>query len=157
MKDLEVVFTEAGIPFELYKHRAIFTNEDALVVKAEQGFTGTETKSLYLKDKKGNHYIYFTFTTKQSDFKKIGKVIGSRVSVVSADAMEELTGQKPGAVSPFGYEEDTPIIVDDELLAHDKLVFAPGRPDRTMVVRVEDFDKICDVLKIRTFHLPQED
>ncbi len=40
--------------------------------------------------------------------------------------MEEQTGQKQGAVSPFGYEEQIPIIIDEELLSKEKLVFAPG-------------------------------
>ncbi len=52
MIDLAKKFSHANIYFELYHHRAIYTNEDALVVKKEQGFTGTETKSLFLKDKK---------------------------------------------------------------------------------------------------------
>ena len=93
MISLKDKFLKENIPFELYDHRAIYTNEDALVVKKEQGFTGTETKSLFLKDKKDNYYIYLTFTTKKSDFKKVSKLIGKRVSVVSSEKMEELTGQ----------------------------------------------------------------
>ncbi|MBO0481326.1 YbaK/EbsC family protein [Candidatus Enterococcus courvalinii] len=157
MINLEEVFSQAGIDFELYDHRAIYTNEDALVVKAEQGFTGTETKSLYLKDKQKNNYIFLTFTTKKSDFKRLSKLIGKRVSVVSAEMMEEQTGQKPGAVSPFGYEAHVPVIIDEELLAHEKLVFAPGRPDQTMVVKVADLDKIIEVLNLETYLLPVEE
>lgn len=154
--DLEELFKTKKIPFEIYHHRAIYTNEDALVIKAEQGFKGTETKSLYLKDKKDRHYIYFTFTTKKSDFKRISKLIGTRVSVVSSEIMEKITGQKAGAVSPFGYLEDTPIIIDKELLRQEKLVFAPGRPDRTMVVCVSDLEQIFNVLKIKTYLLEEE-
>ncbi len=75
MISLKDKFLKENIPFELYDHRAIYTNEDALVVKKEQGFTGTETKSLFLKDKKDNYYIYLTFTTKKSDFKKVSKLM----------------------------------------------------------------------------------
>ena len=85
MIDLAKKFSHANIYFELYHHRAIYTNEDALVVKKEQGFTGTETKSLFLKDKKDNNYVYLTFTTKQTDFKALGKIIGKRLSIVSSD------------------------------------------------------------------------
>ncbi len=35
--------------------------------------------------------------------------------------MEEQTGQKQGAVSPFGYEEQIPIIIDEELLSKENL------------------------------------
>ncbi|MGM9903019.1 hypothetical protein A5844_001700 [Enterococcus sp. 10A9_DIV0425] len=156
MINLEETLKHANIDFELYHHRAIYTNEDALVVKAEHGFKGTETKSLYLKDKQGNHYIFLTFTTKRSDFKKLSKLVGKRLSVVTAEIMEETTGQKPGAVSPFGYETQVPVIIDEELLSHEKLVFAPGRPDQTMVVKVADLDKIIKELNLETYFLPIE-
>ena len=154
MINLEEKFKQNNIDFELYHHRAIYTNEDALVVKAEQGFYGTETKSLFIKDKQGNNYIFLTFTTKRSDFKHLSKLVGKRLSVVSSEVMEELTGQKSGAVSPFGYETVVPVIIDEELLSHEKLVFAPGRPDQTMVVKVADLDKIIEVLELETFVLP---
>ncbi|EMF0570368.1 hypothetical protein HQ677_09770 [Enterococcus faecium] len=31
-------------------------------------------------------------------------MVGKRLSIVSSERMEEQTGQKQGAVSPFGYE-----------------------------------------------------
>ncbi|MGC3794937.1 YbaK/EbsC family protein, partial [Enterococcus faecium] len=92
---------------------------------------GTETKSLFLKDKKDNNYVYLTFTTTQTDFKALGKIVGKRLSIVSSERMEEQTGQTQGAVSPFGYEKQIPIFIDEELLSNEKLVFAPGRPDQT--------------------------
>lgn len=70
MISLKDKFLKENIPFELYGHRVIYTNEDALVVKKEQGFTGTETKSLFLKDKKDNYYIYLTFATKKAISKR---------------------------------------------------------------------------------------
>lgn len=156
MLDLATIFEQEQIPFELYHHRAIYTNEDALIIKAEQDFWGTETKSLYLKDKQGKPYIYFTFTTKKSDFKKLAAVVGKKLSIVAAEKMEEQTGQKAGAVSPFGYVEPTTLIIDAELLDQEKLVFAPGRPDQTMVVNVEELDKIIQTLSLDTFVLPKE-
>lgn len=149
--DLEKTFSEADIYFELYEHKAIYTNEDAVVMKEEQGFSGTETKSLYLKGKDNVNYIFLTYTTKRTDFKKLKSVVGKKLSVVSPEDMEAQTGQKPGAVSPFGYSKDVPLIIDEELLSEEKLVFAPGRPDRTMVVLVKDIYKIIDVLDIKHY------
>lgn len=154
--NLEEAFTENNIYFELYNHRPIFTNEDALIIKEEQGFSGTETKSLFLKDKQKNNYVFVTFTTKQTDFKKLKQVVDKKLSMVSADQMKDLTGQEPGAVSPFGYEKSVPIIIDDELLDHDKLVFAPGRGDQTMVVKVEELPKIINLFQNKRFDYPVE-
>ena len=82
MIDLAKKFLHENIYFELYHHRAIYTNEDALVIKKEQGFTGTETKSLFLKDKK----IITTYIWKQTDFKALGKIVGKRLSIVHQNA-----------------------------------------------------------------------
>ena len=51
IKNLENLFKENDIYFELYDHEPIFTNEDAVIMKESKGFTGTETKSLFLKGK----------------------------------------------------------------------------------------------------------
>lgn len=151
MLDLGKKLAKNNIYFEIYKHRSIYTNNDALIVKKEQGFSGTETKSLFLRGKDGTYFIFLTFTTKRTDFKKLKNIMGQKLSVVSPQNMEELTGQKPGAVSPFGYENDVPVIIDEELLDQEKLVFAPGRPDRTMVVLVKDIYRIIDVLGVDNY------
>lgn len=155
MIDLEEKLAEENIYFEIYKHRSIYTNEDALIVKEEKGFSGTETKSLFLRGKDGTYFIFLTFTTKRTDFKKLKKIVGQKLSVVSPQDMEKLTGQKPGAVSPFGYENDVPVIIDEELLQQEKLVFAPGGPDRTMVVLVKDIYRIIDILGVNDFIYPK--
>jgi Ala-tRNA(Pro) deacylase len=144
---LEQTLKAAGITYELYTHRAIFTNEDALVIKEEQGFSGTETKSLFLKGKTGQYFIFVTFTTKRTNFKQISKLVGQRVSVVDTEEMKDLTGQEKGAVSPFGYEREIPLVIDEELFQSEKIVFAPGRPDRTMVLQVEDLPLLFSALK----------
>jgi len=158
MKDLAKIFTEADIYFELYKHRAIYTNEDAVIISQEQGFSGTETKSLFLKRKDGKHFIYLTYTTQRTDFKKIQKFMGKKFSIVANEEMESLTGQVTGAVAPFGYDqEDVPVIIDEKLLSEERLIFAPGRPDRTMVVRVKDLFDVLSLLEVEYFILPQAD
>lgn len=144
--NLEAFLKEHDIYFELYHHDPIYTNEDAVIMKEEKGFTGTETKALFLKGKSGNYYSFVTFTTKHTDFKRLKQVAGEKVSIVKSGEMEELTGQKAGAVTPVGYEASIPVIVDAELFEQEKLVFAPARPDQTMVILAEDLKKIIALL-----------
>lgn len=157
MINLEELFTKNKIYFEIYKHSPIYTNEDAVIMKMEYGFQGTETKSLFLKDKSENNYIFFTFTTKRTDFKALKKLTGKKLSVVSTDVMEKTTGQKAGAVSPFGYNISVPIIIDKELLHKEKLVFAPGRADRTMVVKSIQLPEIIELLNLDYYILSTEE
>lgn len=144
--NLEEFLNEHSIYFELYNHDPIYTNEDAVIMKKEKGFTGTETKALFLKGKSGQYYSFVTFTTKNTDFKRLKKVVGEKVSIVKPEEMEEVTGQTAGAVTPLGYDASVPMIVDEELLEQEKLVFAPARPDQTMVILAKDLEKIIDLL-----------
>lgn len=144
--DLEEFLKRHEIYFELYTHDPIYTNEDAVTMKEEKGFTGVETKALFLKGKSGRYYSFVTFTTKNTDFKRLKKILQEKVKIVSPDEMEETTGQKPGAVTPLGYVSSVPAIVDEELLQQEKWVFAPGRPDRTMVILAKDVQQIIALL-----------
>ena len=144
--DLEEFLKEHAIYFELYEHDPIYTNEDAVIMKKEKGFAGTETKALFLKGKSGKYYSFVTFTTKNTDFKGLKQVVGEKVKIVKPDEMEEVTGQKPGAVTPLGYDEGIPMIVDAVLFEQKKLVFAPARPDQTMVILAKDLEKIIRLL-----------
>lgn len=146
MIDLAKFLTEEELYFEHYRHPAIFTNEDAVIMKEKQGFTGTETKSLFLKSKQGNYFVYFTFTTKRTDFKALKQLVGQKVAIVSSEELLEETQQLPGAVSPLGYEPNVAIIVDHELYQQEKLVFAPGKPDETMVILGADLQTIFNRL-----------
>lgn len=144
--NLEAFLREHFIYFELYNHNPIYTNEAAVTMKKEKGFTGTETKALFLKGKSGQYYSFVTFTTKNTDFKRLKHVAGEKVALVKSAEMEEVTGQKAGAVSPLGYEASIPMIVDEELFQQEKLVFAPARPDQTMVILAADLEKIVALL-----------
>lgn len=147
MIDLKETLSQHRIDFEWYDHEPIFTYEAAENMKAEKGFTGTETKSLYLKDKQGNHYTYFTLPHNSIDFKVLKEITGKKLSIVRTEVMEAETGQKAGAVGPIGYEEPTPLILDKELLEYEKLVFAPGKPDATIVIYSKDLERICEILE----------
>lgn len=148
MKNLKQLFIEANLYFEWYDHEPILTYQGAEEMKAEKGFWGTETKSLYLKDKKKRHYAYLTLPNKQINFKALKEATGLRLSIEKTEVMEALTGQKAGAVGPIGYEEETALIFDKELLNHQKLVFAPGTPCATMVIKVADIEAICQTLGV---------
>lgn len=155
--DLEELLKEQSIYFELYNHDPIYTNEDAVIMKEEKGFKGTETKALFLKGKSGQYYSFVTFTTKRADFKRLKQVVGEKVAVVKQDEMEAITSQKAGAVTPLGYESTVAMIVDGGLFKQEKLVFAPARPDQTMVILAKDLKKVIDLLGNELFVYSEED
>lgn len=144
--NLEGFLRTHGIYFEMYNHDPIYTNEAAVKMKEEKGFIGTETKALFLKGKSGRYYSFMTFTTKIVDFKQLKQVVGEKIKIVQPDEMKTVTGQIPGAVTPLGYEDTVSLIVDEELFRQQKLVFAPARPDQTMVIAAIDLNRIIQLL-----------
>lgn len=144
--NLENFLSDHGIYFELYHHQPMYTYEESLAMKEAKGFTGTETKALFLKGKDGTYYSYLTIPGQRTDFKALKHLVGQKLSFVQPEDMENLTGQPSGAVVPFGYERQVPLIINGEILDHERIVFAPARPDQTMVVQVKDLKEIISLL-----------
>lgn len=149
---IEADLQAARIDFELYHHSPMYTYEESLAMKSEKGFTGTETKALFMKGKKdGRYYILFTLPDKRNDFKYLKKLVGQKLSVVSPEELETETGQESGAVCPIGYPAEVGQLIHEDILKAEKLVFAPGRPDQTMVIKTQDLDKILDLYQNERF------
>lgn len=145
-QDFEKFLQENQFEYEKYEHEKIYTNEDAVAMKERLGFTGTETNTLFLKGKNGKYYIFFKYPDKRADFKYIKELAGVKVSVASAEEMVEVANQTPGAVSPLGYDAEVPLVIDKGLFEEEKLVFAPGRPDNTLVIYGKDLPKMLELL-----------
>lgn len=145
-KNIEKFLQDYHFDYEKYEHEKIYTNEDAVAMKERLGFVGTETNTLFLKGKNGKYYVFFKYPEKRADFKYMKELTGVKVSVASADEMIEVANQTPGAVSPLGYDAEVPLIIDSGLFEEEKLVFAPGRPDNTLVIYGKDLPKMLELL-----------
>jgi Ala-tRNA(Pro) deacylase len=86
---------------------------------------GGHTKNLFLKDKKGRHFLVSVDENANVDLKSIHQKIGGqgRVSFASAEAMQALLGVTPGAVTLFGVINDVTgavtVVIDENLLANE--------------------------------------
>ncbi len=54
--DLLEKFRTKGLDFKIHKHEALFTVEDSESLRGE--IYGSHTKNLFLKNKKGNFYLF---------------------------------------------------------------------------------------------------
>ena len=141
---------EKGIAYEWYEHKPVLSYEDAEEVAAEVGYTGTESKSLFLRGKKtGGYYIFFTVQGEKMDAKLIKELTGEKTSVCSGAEMQEVLGCFPGCVSPFGHEDSVTLIIDELVYDTEKLVFSPGVPNKTVVIRTADLKTILDAQTCR--------
>lgn len=116
-----------GIHTVTRTHDPLFTVEDSQKLRGE--IAGAHTKNLFLKDKKDNYFLLTVEEEAVVDLKTVHQTIGaaSRVSFGKPEALMELLGVIPGAVTVFGAINDTAgrvRIVIDAALAAEPLINA---------------------------------
>jgi len=128
-EDLFAFLDSLAIATQTVDHPPLFTVEDAVAFRGDIG--GGHAKNLLVKDKKSRLFLLVLGEEAEIDLKRVHEKIGAqgRVSFVGADAMEEIWGVKPGAVTPFGAINDrdgrVTVVLDAGLMAHERVNFHP--------------------------------
>ena len=137
-----------NIKFEVLKHKAVFTIEEALAELPGR----TEIKNLFIQDDKGKRqYLVIMPGLKKLDLKTLASDLGEKkVRFCSPEKVENMLGVKPGSVSIFcclnpssNYVE---LIIDEELLSEKELGFHPIVNTATIFINPKDIHKIIDSL-----------
>jgi len=61
-----------------------------------------------------------------------------------ADEAGALTGCVMGAIPPFSFRDDLPMVIDDAFKAWEEVAFNAGRLDRSLFLNFDDYRKIAD-------------
>jgi prolyl-tRNA editing enzyme YbaK/EbsC (Cys-tRNA(Pro) deacylase) len=111
--------------------KTIFTVTDA--AEAVGVSDGEIVKSILLRVNRGAYYALALLSgSNLLDSKKAKKALGaSRIAFAGADECFEYSGFRPGGVSPVGYEEQPPTLIDEDLFKYEKVWSAAGS-DRTV-------------------------
>lgn len=144
--NIKNILKENNINFEEYYHEPILSFKTAKEVRDRLQYTGVESKSLFIKDKSGNYYIFVTTEEKKLDSKVVKNIIGKKVSLCSGEELMQITHCVPGCVSPFGYKENISLIVDEDIFNHDKIIFSPGVPEKTFIITSNEFREVLNNL-----------
>jgi Ala-tRNA(Pro) deacylase len=148
MREIHRVLDELGIAYEKFEHPAVYTVEEANRHRGR--LPGGQTKNLFLRNKKGNrHYLLVTEADKQVNLKRLRGVFGeAALSFASPERLQRYLGVTPGSVSPFGIIHDTNrevvVILDHDVLRHDRLGFHPNVNTATLVLRTVDFRRFLE-------------
>lgn len=111
-----------GITTTTRRHPPLRTVADSQALRGS--IDGAHTKNLFLKDKKGAYFLVTAGEDAELDLKTIHALIGAsgRVTFGKPDALMELLGVAPGAVTVFGLINDTglkvKIVLDARLMAN---------------------------------------
>ena len=136
-------FLEAhGISVSTVSHPPLFTVADSQTLRGE--IAGGHTKNLFLKDKKDNFFLVTVDEEAEVDLKQIHHVIGaaSRVSFGKPEALMELLGVIPGAVTAFGLINDAgcrvKFVIDSALMEQATINAHPLTNDATTSIGSDD-------------------
>lgn len=122
-------FEELGIETTTVPYPAHKTVEEGRALRGEM--TGTFTKNLLLRDKKGSLFLIVAEENRQIDLKSLHKLVGAsgRMGFADAGLMRDLLGVEPGAATPFGLMNDSrrqvQPVIDASLMSVQTLNFHP--------------------------------
>ena len=140
--DLFAFLDRLGIAVSTVSHPPLFTVADSQALRGE--IAGGHTKNLFLKDRKGSYFLVTAEEDAEIDLKRIHTVIGAagRVSFGSAEALMELLGVAPGAVTVFGLINDSggkvKAVIDERLARHAVINAHPLANTATTSIRTPD-------------------
>ncbi len=144
-EDLLAYLTDLGIVTSTVEHPPLFTVEESQALRGE--IPGGHTKNLFVKDKKSRLFLLVVGEETEVDLKRVHERIGGqgRVSFGSAELLEEVWVDRPGAVTPFGAINDADgrvtVVLDAAMLAHERLNFHPLVNTRTTGLASADLVK----------------
>ncbi len=132
---------KTNVSYEKFEHEPVLDYETDRIVRERLGLQGTPSKSLFLKSKAGDYYVFFTLEGTRLNRGEMKELTGERLSLCSADELRDKTGCTPGCVAPFGYAHDVTIIVDNAIYTYDKILITPGVPEFTIELSTEELKK----------------
>jgi Ala-tRNA(Pro) deacylase len=121
--ELLAYLDDLGIAVTTVTHPPLYTVADSQALRGE--IAGGHTKNLFLKDKKDNYFLVTVGEDAVVELKQIHTIIGaaSRVSFGRPEALMDLLGVSPGAVTAFGILNDAEgrvkFVIDAELMEHE--------------------------------------
>jgi len=130
------------IPVTTVSHPPLFTVADSQALRGE--IPGGHTKNLFLKDRKDQYFLLTVEEEATVDLKTIHLLIGAagRVSFGRPEALMELLGVIPGAVTAFGVINDTEkrvkVFIDQALLEHAVVNAHPLTNEATTSIGAQD-------------------
>ncbi|EAB6717845.1 prolyl-tRNA synthetase associated domain-containing protein [Salmonella enterica subsp. enterica serovar Virchow] len=147
---LLVFLADHGIAERTVDHPPLATVADSQALRGQ--IEGGHTKNLFLKDKKGRHFLVSVEEDAVVDLKTIHQAIGGsgRVSFGNAEAMMAYLGVKPGAVTLFGAANDpegqVTVVIDEALLAHETINAHPLVNTATTAVSRNDMLRFLELV-----------
>lgn len=146
--DLFAFLDALRIDVSTISHPPLFTVADSQSLRGQ--IAGGHTKNLFVKDKKGSYFLVTVDEDAEVDLKQIHHLIGAsgRVSFGKPEALMELLGVYPGAVTVFGLINDTggqvKVVLDGTLMQNAVINAHPLTNEATTSIAASDLLKFIE-------------
>lgn len=138
---IEQLLRDAGVPYQITEHEAVFTSDEAARVRGTRPEEGA--KALVVKADADRYYHVVISGNLRVDNARLRQIVGTRrVRFANDEELLNLTGCVRGAVPPFGNLFGLPVLMDESLQRCDQIAFNAGSNTVSIVMRREDFERI---------------
>ncbi len=136
-----------GIETSTTDHAPMFTVEDSKTLRVTPEGQG-DIKNLFLRNKKGQMWLFSCHEDRQVDLKILAKALGAgRFSFASETRMMQYLGIRPGSVSPFALINDKTgavrFAIDYVLTQTEVIYLHPLVNTRTTTIATSDLLAYC--------------
>jgi len=134
------VLDDAEVRYEVTRHEAVYTSEEAAAVRGAQLASGA--KALVCKAN-GEFLMFVVPADRRLDSKRLRKQHGMRgLRFANREEVFELTGLQPGAIPPFGCLFALPTWCDVGLADNSSINFNAGDHCLSVQLAFEDYRRL---------------
>jgi Cys-tRNA(Pro) deacylase len=127
-----------GIPYRLHIHEnPLHSLEQAA---KERGLEPTQiVRTLLFRCEQQSYVLVLMAGTKKVNWTKLRRHLGvSRITTATPEQVLEITGYKPGAVSPFGLPSPIRILADHGITDNEEISLGAGIPNAGVLMQRKD-------------------
>jgi len=137
---LSALLTAQSIEFDVLRHAAVFTSEEAAAVRGTPLASGAKALVCKADDR-------FVMIILPADRKLASKAVRKSEGIkslrfASREEVEQLTGLAPGSIPPFGSLFGLPTWCDERLAEHPRINFNAGDHAISISMTYADFLKV---------------
>lgn len=132
--------------YRVLEHEAEGRSDRIAAIRGNRPEEGAKAMVIRLQvTKRGRrHCLAVLPGNRRIDLARLSAECGARsATLASREVAEELTGCEPGAIPPFSFRDDLPLIVDPSLLLNDGIVFNAGRLDRSIRISARTYAEVA--------------
>ena len=146
--DLLAYLDTLGIRTSTVDHPPLYTVDQSRALRGE--IPGAHTKNLFVKDKKGRYFLLTVEEDAEVDLKSVHQALGAtgRVSFGKPDALMDLLGVLPGAVTALGVINDegglVTLVLDAALMQNEIVNCHPLTNEATTTIASSDLVRFAE-------------